>query len=68
MIKKKSLLGSLSILLVLLLSASAIAKEPKAGGTLVWRVGAETASMDPHVANTLGSTQLLSNVYSTVLR
>ena len=68
MIKKKSLLVSLSILLVLLLAVSATAKEPKAGGTLVWRVGAETASMDPHVANTLGSTQLLGNIYSTVLR
>jgi hypothetical protein len=46
MIKKKSLLGSLSILLVLLLAASATAQAPKAGGTLVWRVGAETASME----------------------
>jgi peptide/nickel transport system substrate-binding protein len=68
MFKKKSLFIGLSILLVLFLAVSAVAKEPKYGGTLVWRVGAETASMDPHVANTLGSTQLLSRIYSTLLR
>ena len=68
MVNKKLLFGGLSILLVICLAGSVSAKEPKYGGTLVWRVGAETASLDPHVANTLGSTQLLRNIYSTLLR
>lgn len=68
MFNKKLLFVGLSILLVICLAGSVSAKEPKYGGTLVWRVGAETASLDPHVANTLGSTQLLRNIYSTLLR
>jgi peptide/nickel transport system substrate-binding protein len=68
MFKKNVLFISLSILLVLLMAGTSLAKEPKSGGTLVYRVGAETASLDPHLANTLGSTQLLSNIYSTLLR
>jgi len=68
MFKQKVLLVCLSIFLVLSMAVSASAAEPKYGGTLVWRVGAETAAMDPHIANTFGSTQLLSNIYSTLLR
>jgi peptide/nickel transport system substrate-binding protein len=68
MLKRKALFVNLSISLVLFLAVSVSANEPKYGGTLVWRVGAETAAMDPHVANTLGSTQLLGNIYSTLLR
>jgi peptide/nickel transport system substrate-binding protein len=68
MLNKKVLFIGLSILLAVCLAASASAKEPKSGGTLVWRVGAETASLDPHVANTLGSTELLRNIYDPLLR
>ncbi|UCD79664.1 MAG: hypothetical protein JSW26_30465 [Desulfobacterales bacterium] len=68
MSRKKVLFVGLGILTVCMLAVSAAGEQPKYGGMLVWRVGAETASMDPHVANTLGSTQLLSNIYSTLLR
>ena len=68
MSRKKLLFVGLAVLAVCMLAAGAAAEEPRSGGTLVWRVGAETASMDPHLANTLGSTQLLGNIYSTLLR
>jgi len=68
MSEKKLLFVGLGILMVFMLAAGAAAEEPRYGGTLVWRVGAETAAMDPHLANTLGSTQLLGNIYSTLLR
>jgi len=68
MSRKSVLFVGLSILLALVLAGAAGAKEPKYGGTMVVRVGAETATMDPHLANTLGSTQLLSNIYSSFLR
>jgi peptide/nickel transport system substrate-binding protein len=68
MIRKKLWSVILCTLLVFVLVANTSAKEPKRGGTLVWRVGAETATLDPHLANTLGSTQLLGNIYSSLLR
>ena len=68
MIKKRIWSVILGTLLVFVLAANASAKQPKRGGTLVWRVGAETATLDPHLANTLGSTQLLGNIYSSLLR
>ncbi|MFH2130793.1 MAG: ABC transporter substrate-binding protein [bacterium] len=58
----------LGMLSVLILAVNVSAAQPKRGGTLVWRVGAETATLDPHLANTLGSTELLRNIYSTLLR
>lgn len=68
MSKKRAFVFGLSILLIIFWSGSAAVAGPKYGGTMVLRVGAETASMDPHMANTLGSTQLLSNIYSSLLR
>jgi hypothetical protein len=47
MSRKKVLFVGLGILMVFMLAVSAVAEEPKSGGTLVWRVGAETASIQP---------------------
>jgi len=68
MFTKKAFFIGLSILLVLIMAGTTAAKDPKSGGTLVYRVSAETATLDPHVAATLGSTQLLNRIYSTLLR
>lgn len=61
------LLG-LSVILLMGSQTPVLAANPKPGGTLVWRVGADALGLDPHTETIFGSSQLLQNIYSSLLR
>lgn len=65
---QKRLFVALGIIMVLCMAGYTSAAQPKYGGTLVYRVNAETNTLDPHLGDSLGTTLLLGRVYSTLLR
>ena len=71
MSRKKSvfmILLALSVTFFMVSQPPVLAADPKPGGTLVWRVGADALGLDPHTETIFGSSQLLQNIYSSLLR